>query len=205
MHVRLTAIARRMAIRAGFLVALVLAAGSAAAGTADKAHEVRIDAVAVAGAPAIKGPVRMEIWAHNDDSGLHKVGESEQASLRMQLQPGRYRVVAQHRDIRTVRDIRINDAGDVHKTVSLRAGEVGLELLHTIGGSVLRDGVAWRVHRYRKGNAAGKTLATRSEPTPTLLLSEGWYEVVATHGNRQVSHVIEVTAGQRYDYSLVID
>lgn len=205
MHIRLAALARRTAAHAGFLAALALVAGSPAAGADGERREVRIDAVTVAGAPAIQGPMRMQIWARDGGGKFRKIGESERVPAHVRLQPGRYRVVLHYREVRAVRDIVVDEAGDAHKTLSLRAGEVGLELLRAAGGGALHDGVSWRVHRYRKGDEAGKPVAQRSEPTPTLLLSEGWYEVVATHGNRRVSHVIEVSAGQRYDYSLVAD
>jgi hypothetical protein len=188
---------------AGALAAVVAVAAPHAADAADNGHKVRLDAVVNVGAPPIQDDVRFEVWRHQDGR-LHKVGENEAGPAEFRMAPGRYRIVAEYRDARVVRDVTVENASDTRKQINLNAGEVGLELLPRVGGRAYTGSdIVWQVHRYKRGADRGGKVAEISHANPSLLLREGWYEVTANRDGRQIGHVIEVTAGARFDYSLV--
>lgn len=196
------AIAARTLMATG-LVLLVAAPGAALAD--HDGHKVRIDAVVAKGAPPLSDNVKLQVWAREGRKATRLVAESARAPATLSMHPGQYRVVASYKTARTVRDIVVKNHADTRKTINLNAGEIGLELLRQVGGAPVRDSITWQVMRYKRGNGAGGKVATVSNSNPSLLLREGWYEVVATHGNSRTAHVIEVSAGQRFDYSLVMN
>jgi hypothetical protein len=191
---------------AGVVVAGLTAAAGATlqpAAASDQTQKVRLDAVVAVGAPPIQDAVRFEVWRHQDGQ-LSKIGENAAAPAEFRMAPGRYRIVAEYRDARVVRDVTVEDTSDTRKQINLNAGEIGLELLPRVGGRAYTGSdIVWQVHRYKRGADRGGKVAEVSHANPSLLLREGWYEVTANRGGRKIGHVIEVTAGARFDYSLV--
>lgn len=185
----------------GIAFAGALLAAAATASAADQ--QVRIDAVVVEGTAPIQDEMLLQVWSRDGKKALQKVAESHSAPADLALKSGEYRVVAHYRDARVVRDIVVAGPADRHKVINLDAGEIGLELLPGVGRQPLADPILWQVRRYKRGTSSGREVAKISDARPSLLLSEGWYEVVATHGENQTEHVIEVSAGQRFNYSLV--
>lgn len=189
------------------VLAAVLAVGTAVlpdAGRAAEQHLVRFDAVVADGAPPINGAMTIEVWARDGRQATVKVAERHAAPAEVALEPGAYRILTVYKQARRVHDIRVTADGPHRKTLNLGAGEIGLELLRRVGGARVADDVRWQVHEYARGAGKGESVAVIEGSRPRLLLREGWYEVVARHDGVVTDHVVEVSAGARFDYSLVM-
>lgn len=165
---------------------------------------VRLDAVIAKGGPPINDEVKFAIWSLNDGDSKGVIARRAAAPAEVALQPGEYRIVAEYGSARRVQDIRVEDAPSQRQMINLNAGEVELSLVPRIGAPAVRAPMMWEVRRYARGEKKGATIASVKDDRPHLMLREGWYEVEVRHGNAAITHTIEVAAGQRYDYTLVM-
>lgn len=167
-------------------------------------REVRLDAVVAKGGTPINDTVEFAVWALDNGDPQGVVARHHGAPARVRLEPGDYRVVAEYGAARRVQDIRVSDELNQGREINLKAGEVALRLVANVGGETVRAPLVWHVRRYARGAEEGSKVATLEQYNPRLLLREGWYEVEVNHDGRLVKHAIEVTAGRRYDYTLVM-
>lgn len=205
MPMNLAAGLRRLAARASAAAVIAVLAGTGAAGAGPDDPAVRIQAVAAQGGAPIQGGVHLQVWARQGKQATEKIAESERTPVSVPMSPGEYRVVARYKGTRIVRDIVVADRSDDRKTISFDIGEIELELLREVGGAAVRRGLTWTVLPYRQGGDAGQAVAESSEAAPSLALPQGWYKVVARHEGGRTAHLVEVAAGQRLTYALVLD
>jgi hypothetical protein len=180
------------------LFAPIALAVAAVAGAAPAAAEVyRIEAVAEPGADDIWGPAKVTVR----DGGGAVVARRHAVPAKVELPPGgAYQVTVIYKSAagRSAIDGAVT-------TVNLAAGELSLALVEREGGPRIEGAHPWRVHYYRPGAATGKLVAEVQGSNPVLTLSEGWYEVETSRDGRDVAHTVRVTAGTRYDYTIVAD
>ncbi len=191
------------------LAAVLGIAVAAAAGAPDEAaaqsHTVRLDAVLASGGAPIEDSLDIAVWQVEGEGAPAVVAERHAAPAEVKLAPGRYRVVAEYRTARTVQDILVADQGAQRHVINLKAGEIELSLLPELRAKPIAGPLEWEIRRYARGSKAGRKIAAIRAGRPQLLLSEGWYEVQVKHGGEAIEHVVEVAAGQRYDYTIVMD
>jgi hypothetical protein len=186
---------------------LVLAAGIALHphDAAADSSTVRLDAVIAKGGAPIKDSMNFAIWSLNGGGNEGVVARRDAAPAEVSLQPGDYRIVAEYGAARRVQDIRVDDTPSQRRLINLNAGEVGLRLVERVGGKTVRAPLDWEIRRYSRGAGKGEKVVTVRQERPHLVLREGWYEVEVRHGGKTRKHAIEVGAGQRYDYTLVLN
>jgi hypothetical protein len=179
-------------------LALAVAVVAVVAGAAHAAAETyRIEAVAEPGADDIWGPAKVVV---RDADGA-VVARRHAVPAKVALDPaGDYEVTVIYKSAAGKSAL----AGSV-TTVNLAAGELSLALVEREGGPKIEGAHPWRVHYYRPGEATGKLVAEVEGSNPVLTLSEGWYEVETSRDGRDVAHTVRVTAGTRYDYTIVAE
>jgi len=120
---------------------------------------------------------------------------------KVSLPEGAYKVVAELYQIR--QEGKFTVGGPVTHKVSIIGGFASLKWINAIGGKALKDGVAWRILRYRK-NADGSraVLATLTGSQPRIMLPEGWYIAEATYKGKVKRLAIEIANARQYDYVL---
>lgn len=196
-------IGRRCAA-AALAAALAIGVLGGAASAATEERLVRLDAVLSRGGDPIYDAMAIGIWRMEGGKAVSRVAERHAAPAEIALVPGRYRIQATYGNARRVTDITVPAENAPSHTINLNAGKVRLQLLARANGPPVRDGVKWEIRRYRRGDSPGRPIANLGTDRPTLWLSEGWYEVRANHGGKQVDHVVEVNAGRTYDYAIVM-
>jgi len=185
-------------------IAVAVAAGSSGE-AAEQSITVRLDAVLASGGAPIEDSLDLAIWKVEGAGAPAVIAERDAAPAEVKLDPGRYRVVAEYRTARTVQDILVADQGAQRHVINLKAGEIELSLLPELRAEPIAGPLEWEIRRYARGSKAGRKIAAIRGGHPQLLLSEGWYEVQVKHDGEAIEHLIEVAAGQRYDYTLVMN
>lgn len=100
--------------------------------------------------------------------------------------------------------VQVRGRGEIAHTVNLNAGEITLSVIPGIGRPALKDAIDWKIHTYGRDTEGKRhVLHQVSGANPYLVLPAGWYFVTADYGGRQLTHTIEVGAGNRFDYTLV--
>jgi hypothetical protein len=163
---------------------------------ADSSRDHRIDAVIEPGAPEIWGPAQVTVRAPSGRVVAQRHAVPAVVELPAAATGYTVTVVYGSAAART----RLTPGGT---RVALDAGELSLAL---VPGDDRRAPVTprrWQVYRYAPGSATGALVARSDEPAPTFVLSEGWYEVVATHAYGRTAHVVEAKAGRSFDYAIV--
>jgi hypothetical protein len=185
--------------------AVVAGVGVSAQSAAAKERTVRLDAIVANGGDPLYDAMAIDVWRLSGDGDAHRVAERHAAPAEVALDPGRYRIEAIYGNARTVQDITIKANGGARQVINLNAGQVGLSLRSSIEGDPIREPLDWEIRRYRRGSAPGRKVAEMDGESPRLWLSEGWYEVNVQYRNHSVRHVVEVAAGQNFDYTLVLN
>lgn len=169
-----------------------------------KERLVRLDAVLAQGGEPVYDAVKLDVWQLKNGQPVARMAERHAAPAEVELDPGRYRVEAVYGNARRVTDITVPATGDTRTVINLRAGRVSLNALPNIDGAPIPHAVSWEIRRYRRGSAPGRKVADTADEHPAFWLSEGWYEVVVKHRDRSARHVVEVAAGQNFDYAIVL-
>lgn len=188
---------------AGSALALLASLPSPAA--AEGIAPITFEAVVTQGAPRLSEPMNLIVWSRNGAQAQAVVARADSVPAKLSLPSGEYRVVAIHGTARRVQDIEVTGAAGQTHLIDLRAGEIDLSLRPSAKARAVEAPLEWRVHRYRKGAEKGKEVARLQGNRPRLLLREGWYEVEVDFEGRTVGHLIEVNAGQAYNYTLIAD
>lgn len=129
---------------------------------------------------------------------------AREGSASLDLPVGRYRVEASYGDAKVAREILI-DRSPVSRVFDLRAGTVHLKLIKSVGGPTMNSGVAWEILTFGKDSQGKRHRVTGSDQAqPRFVLPHGWYLARATRGTQVVKHTIEVTAGQTYKYTVIM-
>jgi len=193
-------------LRAGAaaLAGVVLALPALTAPAAEN-RVVRIDAVLADGGQPVQDAMTLSVWALSPDSAAPAlVAERHATPAEVTLSPGRYRIEAVYGELRRVRNLDVTDRGDQRVTVNLRGGQVTFELLPARGVSPVDAPVAWEVRRYARGSESGPLVLAETTRRLSATLQAGWYEVAARHNGSAVNHLVQIDAGRRYDYSLLL-
>jgi hypothetical protein len=120
---------------------------------------------------------------------------------KVNLPEGAYKVTAELYQIK--QDSKITVAGAMTHKVQIVGGFASLKWINQIGGKALKDGVTWRILKYRK-NADGTRalLATLTGSQPRIMLPEGWYIAEASYKGAVKRLAIEIANARQYDYVL---
>lgn len=120
---------------------------------------------------------------------------------KVNLPEGAYRVTAELYQIK--QDSKLNVAGAMTHKVQIIGGFASLKWINQIGGKAVKDGVSWKILKYRK-NADGTRalLATLTGSQPRIMLAEGWYIAEATYKGKTKRLAIEIANARQYDYVL---
>jgi hypothetical protein len=120
---------------------------------------------------------------------------------KVNLPEGAYKVTAELYQIK--QDSKLTVGGPATHKVQIIGGFATLKWITAIGGKALKDGVSWRILKYRK-NADGTRalLATLTGSQPRIMLPEGWYIAEATHKGAVKRLAIEIANARQYDYVL---
>jgi hypothetical protein len=196
---------RRTLVHLTLAAAVAAGVGISMQSAAAKERTVRLDAIVANGGEPLYDAMAIDVWRLTGDGGAQRVAERHAAPAEVALDPGRYRIEAIYGNARTVQDITVKAAGGTRQVINLNAGQVGLSLRPSIEGDPIREPLDWEVRRYRRGDAPGRKVAEMDGDNPRLWLSEGWYEVNVQYRDRTVGHVVEVAAGQTFDYTLVLN
>ena len=164
-------------------------------------HNVRLTAVIAKGAKPITKGVKYKIWAMSGPMKGRKVAELDGGSS-VALAPGAYRVAARYGAALRVEDFKVS-GGKTNHVVNLNSGWVTLRLIPSLESAPIKGDVSWKVLTYGKDkNGKRRTIYEGVTAMPELILSSGHYLVEAQHKHANVDHVIEVTPGQRYTYTI---
>lgn len=187
----------------GYAAMLAAMLASVPAALASSGGELRVDTVAVEGRAPIWDGARIGVWEMDGDKPGRMVAERHATPAKVALEPGRYRVAIHYQGARSMRDVRVEGGADQEIVLNLNAGEVSLDLLPRMGAAPVDRDLSWSVHHYAPGEGLGDLVASASGRNPTLLLSEGWYEVRVPYNGDTVRHVIQAKAGRQQWYSLL--
>lgn len=187
---------------AALAACLVLGALS---GAAAESRLVRIDTVLSEGGQPVQDAMTLSVWAMAPDPAAPElVAERHAAPAEVTLSPGRYRIEAIYGSLRRVREVSVADTADQRVTINLRGGQLRFELLPERGAAPVNGPVAWEVRRYARGSAPGALVLAETARRLDVTLQEGWYEIAARHEGDAVNHLVQVNAGRRYDYALLL-
>ena len=190
----------------GAVLAAGVLLGMPLATRAEEPTTVRFDAVFATGGEVVNDAMSLAVWALDDDAPQQgKVAERHAAPAEVALAPGRYRIEAIYDNLRRVQDIQVGSDSYQRVRINLRAGELALNLLPRVGEQPIKSPLAWDVRRYTGNGKPGQRVAAKTHKSLDLLLSEGWYKVAVAHNGKTVEHLVEVDAGRRYEYSLLLD
>lgn len=164
---------------------------------------LRVDTVVSEGRDALWDGARIAVWALEDGRPGQMVARRHATPAKVDLDPGEYRVVVLYQGARSMRDIQVGAGAREEIVLNLNAGEVAFELLPIMGAAPVTDELTWSVHHYVPGKGAGRLVTQTVGDKPTILLSDGWYEVRVDFAGKTVRHVIEARAGERAWYSLI--
>ncbi len=121
----------------------------------------------------------------------------------MNVPPGSYRLVTAFGAARVFENIEVNGKTKPH-VVNLNAGEISLKLIPGVGRAAIKKPIIWSVYSYGKDASGKRVLLHETQgATANLVLSAGWYYILARNDERVTKHTIEVSAGQRYKYTLI--
>jgi hypothetical protein len=164
---------------------------------------LRVDTVASEGRDALWDGARIAVWELEDGRPGQMVARRHATPAKVDLDPGEYRVVVLYQGARSMRDIQVGAGARKDVVLNLNAGEVAFELLPIMGAAPVSEALTWSVHHYVPGKNAGRLVTQTVGDKPTILLSDGWYEVRVDFAGKTIRHVIEARAGERAWYSLI--
>jgi hypothetical protein len=162
---------------------------------------VSFTAVVAPGAEPIKDGMKYRIWRKSGKRYYlaHEIGHSDKVALA----PGDYRLEAKYGRAVKVEDFQVVSEKPMVHTVDLNAGWATLRLISHLNGKPLDGPTEWDLYTYGRGKDGKRVKIDSSGKTqPAYVLSAGHYYVEARHGEAEVNHVIEITAGHRYTYTL---
>jgi hypothetical protein len=81
---------------------------------------------------------------------------------------------------------------------------VGLELVGEPGGGPVHGPVSWRIHAYKRGQGMGPRVVDVSGASTRVRLAAGTYELDILHEGGRMDHTIQVGAGAKIDYTLIV-
>jgi hypothetical protein len=188
---------------AGALSALVLMPVAQAATVQDaKTVPLALRAVVVEGAPALRRGVSFSLQRLDTGEEI-PVSAVSDGTASIAVPNGRYRLKAAYGAAKTEEDILVDGSRKAH-VVNFNAGEVSLRMIPQVGGPEIKRAIDWRVMTYGRDKQGRRvTLYEATAATAAAVLPQGWYVVHALDKGLLVKHVIEVTAGHNYTYTLV--
>lgn len=189
-----------------FAVVSAMALGAVAISPALAAgakQPVSLTAVVVAGAEPIAG-ASFTVTPLGGGAGDPVTVTAQDGPAKVDLEKGRYKIEARYGDAKAAQEIMIDQNPASHE-FDLQAGTVFLKLIKSVGGPTMKTGVAWEILTYGK-DATGKRhhISDSDKSQPRFVLPDGWYLARATVGTQVVKHTIEVTAGQTYKYTVIL-
>lgn len=144
---------------------------------------------------------------------LHSLGSGGQADLAgersggiaaFDIPNGDYLLTTAYGAMLKQEVVQVRGRDDALHTVNLNAGEITLSVIPGVGRPALTDSIDWKIHTYGRDSEGNRHVLHRvSGANPYLVLPAGWYFVTADYDGRQLTHTIEVGAGNRFDYTLV--
>ncbi|RDD63684.1 hypothetical protein [Ferruginivarius sediminum] len=164
---------------------------------------LRVETVVSEGRDALWDGARIAVWELEGGRPGQMVARRHATPAKVDLDPGKYRVVVLYQGARSIRDIQVGAGAREKVVLNLNAGEVAFELLPIMGAAPVSEALTWSVHHYVPGKGAGRLVTQTVGDKPTILLSDGWYEVRVDFAGKTVRHVIEARAGERAWYSLI--
>lgn len=172
----------------------------------DATMPLQLQAVIVSGAKPI--PRNVSFMLERVDQGRREtVANLTGGVANVDVKPGRYRLTTAYGATVIEEDLDVRSAKDLPHEVNLNAGEIGLNMIPHVGGKPLRTPIDWQILSYRKNYQGKRDVIFSANAAETeVVLPAGWYMVHAQQkGGKLRKHVIEVTAGTRYNYTLVRD
>jgi hypothetical protein len=180
-------------------IAIAITAGAAAARAADPV-KVKLEAVIIQGAKALKDDIK---WSVSPIGGSEqKAQQVTKASPELALLPGRYRVQATLGLSTISKDIVVDKAGK--QTFDFNSGYARFNMIPQRGAKPIEENIHWELYRYTKGGIdENHKLADFVAPSPQVTLPEGWYSIRGHYDGVLADTVIEVKAGILYKYTVV--
>ncbi|MDX1709744.1 MAG: hypothetical protein R3316_01240 [Rhodovibrionaceae bacterium] len=169
---------------------------------APKTPNVQFSAVVAPGAEPIGDGVSYRIWRKKNGRfflAMKDVGTDDKVSLA----PGSYRLEATYDRAVKVEDFQVTGTDLKTHVVDLNAGWATLRLISHLNGKPLKGPTEWDLYTYGRDKSGKRVkIASSKQTQPAYVLSAGHYYVEARHGDAEVNHVVEITAGHRYTYTL---
>lgn len=194
----------RIKAGAGVLAFLVMTALIAQPAMAAK-QSVEIDSVIARGAKPLNEEIEYRVIRMDGEKRGEIVTHHRGPKLAMQVPSGRYRIFATYRDTTIAEEVAVGSA-PLHHEMNFNAGWVGVKLIPTLKGAPVQGDIHWQVWtHWRNKKGERMQVADTRGSTPSFVLPEGYYVVIAKHDGVEIKHTIEVAAGNSYDYSLNMD
>ena len=189
-----------------FAVLSLIALGSVAslpAWAAGAKQPVSLTAVVVPGAKPLAG-ASFTVTPLGGGAGDPVTVTAQDGPAKVDLPKGRYKIEASYGDAKAAQEIMIDQNPASHE-FDLQAGTVFLKLIKHVGGPTMNTGVEWEILTYGKDSTGKRHYISGSDQSqPRFVLPDGWYLARATVGTQVVKHTIEVTAGQTYKYTVIL-
>ena len=157
------------------------------------------------GMPALQKGLRWDVYQaeKNIDGKRQRVNGNYDRRPVFTLPAGRYHVVGKHGNAQVGTDVEIKPGQREELSLVFNAGLAVMSAKFADSGPAVKRGMRWDVYAAEK-DISGKRRRINGnyDTSPTFILPEGRYHVVAKRGNAVRSSELQVTAGKRSELNI---
>ena len=157
------------------------------------------------GMPALQKGLRWDVYQaeKNIDGKRQRVNGNYDRRPVFTLPAGRYHVVGKHGNAQVATDVEIKPGQREELSLVFNAGLAVMSAKFADSGPAVKRGMRWDVYAAEK-DISGKRRRINGnyDTSPTFILPEGRYHVVAKRGNAVRSSDLQVTAGKRSELNI---
>ena len=157
------------------------------------------------GMPALQKGLRWDVYQaeKNIDGKRQRVNGNYDRRPVFTLPAGRYHVVGKHGNAQVATDVEIKPGQREELSLVFNAGLAVMSAKFADSGPAVKRGMRWDVYAAEK-DISGKRRRINGnyDTSPTFILPEGRYHVVAKRGNAVRSSELQVTAGKRSELNI---
>ena len=157
------------------------------------------------GMPALQKGLRWDVYQaeKNIDGKRQRVNGNYDRRPVFTLPAGRYHVVGKHGNAQVATDVEIKPGQREELSLVFNAGLAVMSAKFADSGPAVKRGMRWDVYAAEK-DISGKRRRINGnyDTSPTFILPEGRYHVIAKRGNAVRSSELQVTAGKRSELNI---
>ena len=167
------------------------------------AGTLSMNGVVTKGAKPIKEPITWTVTRISGGCRGQDVATQTGPTLKVKLDPGTYRIRAQHDAALASAQVTVPKKKEVKQQIDFRAATVTFRLIPHVGAPAIKQPVKWEVFQYVKGNGGrGQQIGQGMAAHQRFLLTEGAYVVRATYVDTVTDLVVPVKAGDAFNYTV---